>query len=156
MKQQDLGLNLSTRRTRKAVFLDEMNLVVPWTDLLSLIEPHAPRAKTGRPPFELVTMLRIHFLQQWFGLSDLAMEEALFETTLYREFAGLSSVERIPDRVMHPALSPSARRAPVGAPDAGRGQRHAGRQRLDAQAGHGGGRHLDSRAQFDQEPGRRA
>ena len=56
-------------------------------------------AKTGRPPFELVTMLRIHFLQQWFGLSDLAMEEALFETTLYREFAGLSSVERIPDRV---------------------------------------------------------
>lgn len=99
MTQQELGLNLSTRRTRKAVFLDEMNLVVPWTELLSLIAPHAPRAKTGRPPFELATMLRIHFLQQWFGLSDLAMEEALFETTLYREFAGLSSVERIPDRV---------------------------------------------------------
>lgn len=99
MTQQDLGLNLSIRRTRKAVFLDEMNLVVPWTELLSLIAPHAPRAKTGRPPFELVTMLRIHFLQQWFGLSDLAMEEALFETALYREFAGLSSVERIPDRV---------------------------------------------------------
>ena len=99
MTQQELGLNLSTRRTRKAVFLDEMNLVVPWTELLSLIAPHAPRAKTGRPPFELVTMLRIHFLQQWFGLSDLAMEEALFETALYREFACLSSVERIPDRV---------------------------------------------------------
>lgn len=99
MTQQELGLNLSTRRTRKAVFLDEMNLVVPWTELLSLIAPHAPRAKTGRPPFELVTMLRIHFLQQWFGLSDLAMEEALFETALYREFSGLSSVERIPDRV---------------------------------------------------------
>jgi IS5 family transposase len=98
MKQQDLGLNLSTRRTRKAVFLDEMNLMVPWTELLSLIAPHTPRAKTGRPPFELATMLRIHFLQ-WLGLSDLAMEEALFETTLYREFAGLSSVERIPDRV---------------------------------------------------------
>jgi IS5 family transposase len=44
-------------------------------------------------------MLRIHFLQQWFGLSDLAMEEALFETPLYRDFAGLSSSERIPDRV---------------------------------------------------------
>jgi transposase, IS5 family len=99
MTQQELGLNPSTRRTRKAVFLDEMSLVVPWTELLSLIAPHAPRAKTGRPPFELVTMLRIHFLQQWFGLSDLAMEEALFETALYREFAGLSSVERIPDRV---------------------------------------------------------
>lgn len=99
MTQQELGLNLSTRRTRKAVFLDEMNLVVPWAELLSLIAPHAPSAKTGRPPFEQVTMLRIHFLQQWFGLSDLAMEEALFETALYREFAGLSSVERIPDRV---------------------------------------------------------
>ena len=99
MKQQDLGLNLSKRRTRKAVFLDEMNRVVPWSDLLALIAPHAPRAKTGRPPFELETMLRIHFVQQWFGLSDLAMEEALFETALYRECVGLSSVQRIPDRV---------------------------------------------------------
>ena len=99
MKQQDLGLNLSKRRTRKAVFLDEMNLVVPWSELLALIAPHAPRANTGRPPFELETMLRIHFVQQWFGLSDLAMEEALFETALYREFVGLGSVERIPDRV---------------------------------------------------------
>ena len=99
MTQEELNLKLSTRRTRKAVFLDEMNLVVPWSELLSLIAPHAPRAKTGRPPFELVTMLRIHFLQQWFGLGDLAMEEALFETALYREFAGLSSFERIPDRV---------------------------------------------------------
>ena len=99
MKQQDLGLNLSKRRTRKAVFLDEMNLVVPWSELLALIAPHAPRAKTGRPPFELETMLRIHFVQQWFGLSDLAMEEALFETALYRAFVGLGSVERIPDRV---------------------------------------------------------
>ena len=53
MKQQDLGLNLSKRRTRKAVFLDEMNLVVPWSELLALIAPRAPRAKTGRPPFEL-------------------------------------------------------------------------------------------------------
>ena len=99
MKQRDLGLNLSTRRTRKAIFLDEMNQVVPWPQLLSLISPHAPSAKTGRPAFERETMLRIHFLQQWFGLSDLGMEEALFETALYREFAGLSGVERIPDRV---------------------------------------------------------
>ena len=99
MKQQDLGLNLSTRRTRKAVFLDEMNLVVPWGELVALIAPHAPVAKTGRPPFALESMLRIHFLQQWFGLSDLAMEEALFEVALYREFVTLGSTERIPDRV---------------------------------------------------------
>jgi len=99
MKQQDLGLNLSTRRTRKAVFLEEMNLAVPWVHSLALIEPHAPKAKTGRPPFELETMLRIHFLQQWFGLSDMAMEEALFDTPLYRDFSGLGSTQRIPDRV---------------------------------------------------------
>ncbi|SCK54620.1 transposase, IS5 family [Variovorax sp. HW608] len=99
MKQQDLGLNLSTRRTRKVVFLDEMELVVPWSELVALIAAHAPRKSTGRPPFAPETMLRIHFLQQWFGLSDLAMEEALFEVSLYREFAGLRSTERIPDRV---------------------------------------------------------
>lgn len=99
MKQQDLGLNLSTRRTRKGVFLDEMDQVVPWSQLLALIAPHAPRAKTGRPAFELETMLRIHFLQQWFGLSDVAMGEALFDVPLYREFAGLGSTDRLPDRV---------------------------------------------------------
>lgn len=99
MKQQDLGLNLSTRRTRKGVFLDEMELVVPWNELVTLIARHAPKKATGRPPFAVEKMLRIHFLQQWFGLSDLAMEEALFEVSLYRDFAGLGISERVPDRV---------------------------------------------------------
>jgi IS5 family transposase len=99
MQQQDLGLKLSTRRTRKVVFLDEMNRVVPWAELIALIEPYAPRARTGRPPFALETMLRIHFLQQWFGLTDPAMEEALFDVPLYANFAGLSGTDRIPDRV---------------------------------------------------------
>lgn len=62
MTQQKLGRNLSTRRTRKVVFSDEMSLAVPLTELLSLIGPHASWAKKGRPPFELVMMLRIHFL----------------------------------------------------------------------------------------------
>ena len=61
--------------------------------------PHAPTAKTGRPPFDLAMMLRIHCLQQWFGLSDLGAEEALFETSFYRDFVGLSGTQRIPDRV---------------------------------------------------------
>jgi IS5 family transposase len=74
IKQQDLGLNLSKRRTRRAVFLEEMKLVVPWSELLALIAPHAPRAKMERPPFVLETMLSIHFVQQWFGLSELSME----------------------------------------------------------------------------------
>ena len=54
MKQMSLantGFELVTKRTRKREFLDEMNLVIPWSELLSLIAPHAPTGKTGRPPF---------------------------------------------------------------------------------------------------------
>ena len=101
MKQMSLGNNgfdLSPNRTRKREFLDEMNRVVPWADLTMLIEPHYPKGKTGRPPFGIATMLRIHFMQQWFGLSDPAMEEALHDVPLYREFAGLDAgITRLPD-----------------------------------------------------------
>jgi IS5 family transposase len=98
MSQQDLGLNLSTKRTRKREFLAEMGRVVPWAQLVALIEPHYPKGKTGRPPMGIATMLRIHFMQQWFGLSDPAMEEALHDIPLYREFAGLAGpMRRLPD-----------------------------------------------------------
>ena len=69
MKQISLattGFELVTKRTRKREFLDEMNLVVPWSQLLALIAPHAPAGKTGRPPFATEVMLRIHLLQQFF------------------------------------------------------------------------------------------
>lgn len=72
---------------------------MPWVELLALITPHAPTAKTGRLPFNLSLMLRIHRLQQWFGPSGLGVEEALFETSFYRYFVGIRSTERIPDRV---------------------------------------------------------
>jgi IS5 family transposase len=101
MKQITLaatGFELVTKRTRKREFLDEMNLVVPWSELVGLIQPHAPAGKTGRAPFAVLTMLRIHFMQQWFGLSDPAMEEALHDVPLYREFAGLDAgASRMPD-----------------------------------------------------------
>ena len=98
MNQLGLGLNLSTKKTRKREFLDEMNRVVPWAALVAVVEPYAPRAKTGRPPFATLTMLRIHYLQQWFGLSDPAMEKALHDVPLYREFIGLGDgVSRLPD-----------------------------------------------------------
>jgi hypothetical protein len=69
MKQMGLserGFERKTKRTRKREFLDEMNLVVPWAELVTLIAPHGPRpgTKGGRPPFAVDTMLRIHFLQQ--------------------------------------------------------------------------------------------
>ena len=98
MKQTDLGLNLATKRTRKREFLDEMNRVVPWAALVELISPYAPEGKKGRPPFALETMLRIHFMQQWFTLSDPAMEEALHDMALFREFARLDNwTTRLPD-----------------------------------------------------------
>ena len=91
-------MNLTTKRTRKREFLDEMNRVVPWAELVALVAPFAPEGKKGRPPFAVSTMLRIHFMQQWFGLSDPAMEEALFDVPLYREFAGLDNwMTRLPD-----------------------------------------------------------
>ena len=95
------GFELVTKRTRKRVFLDEMNLVVPWTELVGLIRPFAASGtgvKGGRPSFAVETMLRIHFLQQWFGLSDPAMEEALHDVSLYCEFAKLDPGSmRLPD-----------------------------------------------------------
>ncbi len=98
MKQLGLGLNLSTKKTRKREFLEEMEHVVPWTVLVQIVEPYYPKSKTGRPPFGIETMLRIHYLQQWFGLSDPAMEEALHDVPLYREFAKLEGVtSRLPD-----------------------------------------------------------
>ena len=98
MKQADLGLNPTTKRTCKRGFLDEINRVVPWAALVELVAIHAPEGKRGRPPFPIETMLRIHFMQQWFTLSDPAMEEALHDVPLFREFAGLDNwATRLPD-----------------------------------------------------------
>ena len=84
------------KQTRKELFLIEMDQVVPWKGLVALIDPHYPKGEGGRPAYPLMAMLRIHLMQNWFGYSDPAMEEALYETTILRQFAGLS-LERIPD-----------------------------------------------------------
>ena len=97
MKQATLGLNLDLKKTRKRQFLEQMDQVVPWAALVELIAPYYPEGRTGRPPFSLQTMLRTHFMQQWFSLSDPAMEEAFFDTPLYREFAQLQEFGRLPD-----------------------------------------------------------
>ncbi len=97
MKQSRLDLNLSTKKTRKQELLAQMELVVPWGALVELIAPYYPEGKNGRPPFALQTMLRIHCMQQWFDLSDLGMEEAFFDTPVYREFAQLDANGRLPD-----------------------------------------------------------
>ena len=85
------------KRTRREVFLAEMDKVVPWKALLALIEPAYPKAGNGRPPYPLATMLRVHLMQNWFGLSDPGMEEALYEIAPLRQFAHLSLTRPIPD-----------------------------------------------------------
>jgi len=85
------------KKTRREVFLEEMDQVVPWRSLLTLIEPLYPIAGRGRHPYPLQTMLRVHLMQNWFGLSDPAMEEALYEITPMRAFAGLTLTKAIPD-----------------------------------------------------------
>lgn len=85
------------KRTRREIFLAEMELVVPWKALIALIEPFYPMAGRGRRPYPLNTMLRVHLMQNWFGLSDPAMEEALYEIGSMRAFAKLSLARNIPD-----------------------------------------------------------
>ena len=92
---EDLG---QRKRTRREVFLAEMDQVVPWPALLKLIEPHYPKlGRPGRQPYPLETMLRVHFLQQWYALSDPGMEEALYDTPVMRRFAGLGGLDTVPD-----------------------------------------------------------
>jgi IS5 family transposase len=94
----EIGLSRPRKRTRREVFLDQMAAVVPWERFEQLISPHYPVAGRGRRPYPLRAMLKIHFMQQWFGLSDPAMEEALWETPLLREFAGIGlDFEGVPD-----------------------------------------------------------
>ena len=97
MKRTALSLNLSVKKTRKREFLEQMEQVVPWAALVELIAPYYPEGRTGRPPFSIKVMLRVHFMQQWFTLSDPGMEEAFFDTPLYREFVQLDEFARLPD-----------------------------------------------------------
>lgn len=92
MKQTTLSVGSFDRynkTTRRAAFLADMDWVVPWKQLCALIEPVYPKAGNGRPPIGLERMLRIYFLQNWFNLSDPAVEEALYDSLSMREFVGI-------------------------------------------------------------------
>src|SRR5271167_2692920 len=92
MKQQTLammtGFEQYMKQTRRGLFLEEMGQVV-WSELCALIEPYYPKVGNGRPPVGMQRMLRIYFLQQWFNLSDPAVEEALYDSAVMRQFVGI-------------------------------------------------------------------
>ena len=101
MKQMTLatsGFERYSKTTRRAAFLADMDRIVPWAELCALIEPVYPKAGDGRPPIGLERMLRIYFLQQWFNLSDPAVEEALYDSLAMRGFVGIDlGREPVPD-----------------------------------------------------------
>jgi IS5 family transposase len=102
MKQRTLamasGFERYSKQTRRALFLEAMEQVVPWGELCARIEPHYPREGNGRPPVGLERMLRLYFLQPWFNLSDPAVEEALYDSAGMRQLVGVDlGREPVPD-----------------------------------------------------------
>jgi hypothetical protein len=104
MKQQTLAMAADQsfenyrKPTRRDEFLKTMEAIVPWAVLCAVIEPHYPKAGNGRPPIGLERMLRIHFVQHWFNLADMACEEALYDSASLRRFVGIDlGREPVPD-----------------------------------------------------------
>ena len=92
------GFEKHAKRTRRSEFLSQMEVVVPWRELCAEIEPFYPKGGAGRPPVGLERMLRMYFLQQWFNLSDPAVEEALYDSFAMRHFVGVDlGCEPVPD-----------------------------------------------------------
>lgn len=92
------GFEKHAKVTRRAEFLRQMEIVVPWGELVAEIEPFYPKAGKGRPPVGVERMLRMYFLQQWFNLADPAVEEALYESMSMRHFVGIDlGREPVPD-----------------------------------------------------------
>ena len=83
-----------TKKTKKQHFLTEMDAVLPWDAMLDLIRPFYYKGGKGRPPIGLDTMLRIYFLQQWYGYSDPGMEDALYDNVSVRVFAHVEACTR--------------------------------------------------------------
>lgn len=102
MKQMTLaaakGFEVHGRATRKAEFLAQMEVLVPWAQVCALIEPHYPKAGNGRPPVGLERMLRMYLVANWFNLADEACEDALYDIAAFRDFCRIDlGRERVPD-----------------------------------------------------------
>ena len=104
MKQTTLGLNSGNgferhgKATRRTMFLDRMETLMPWAELVALIEPHYPKPGNGRPPIGLERMLRMYCIANWFNLADEACEDALYDVALFRQFCRMDlGAERIAD-----------------------------------------------------------
>jgi len=92
------SLPLKSIKIRTQKFLDEMDQIIPWHKLINIIEPHYPKAGNGRRPMNLFMMTKIYCLQQWYNLSDPAMEEAIYDRISFQRFLQLDlMIDRVPD-----------------------------------------------------------
>ena len=127
MKQQSLAsqavFEKYGRKSRRELFLEEMEGIVPWSAMEALVRPHYAKAGNGRQPVGLSIMLRTYFVQQWFNLSDPGVEEALYESAALRRFAGVDlGVAPAPDETT------ICWRSTIWASDAGGCERASGGQ----------------------------
>ncbi len=144
MKQHSLGLGMTAKRKRRREFLDKMENVVPWADLVALASPYLSEGERGRPPCLPETMLRIHLMQHWFALSDPAMETALHDMPVSREFAGLEDWgERLPGESTILRFRHVLEKHKLCRPEPADRRRLAERQGRDDQKRHGDGCRLD-------------
>lgn len=94
----ELEHDLKKRRTRRELFLDQMDALVPWAALEALVEPFYPKPGRDRRPYPLRTMLRVHCVQLWYDLSDPGIEDLLYEVESVRRLAGLRLSGPLPDQ----------------------------------------------------------
>lgn len=101
MWQQTLagsGFDKHRKRTRREQFLEQMEAVVPWSELVAVVKPYYPKGGRGRPPVGLERMLRLYCLAHWYDLSDPSLEEALYDIEAMRRFVGIDlGREPVPD-----------------------------------------------------------
>src|SRR5271170_7998799 len=149
MKQRTLammtGFEQYTRKTRRAIFLEEMEQVVPWRELCALVEPHYPKPGNGRTPVGVERMLRIYFLQQWFNLSDGLAGDAAVRGGRFGAGAGTGRNQGV-------QVSAFAGRTSTWGKDSGHGQSALASPGSAHHHRHDRGRNYPARAHIDQEP----
>ena len=93
----DVDYESKKRKTRREVFLERMDRLIPWEELEARIRPYYPKAGRGRRPYALSAMLRVHCVQLFYNLSDPGMEDMLYEVESVRRFVGLKLSGALPD-----------------------------------------------------------